>query len=128
MGRGGKGERGPTLPSQACHSQGMQPEQLVAPHTSGLVGMRTRAQLWGGDVIRGNRRGGGTTEQYAVRALKAGAAGYLTKHCLPEELVQAIRKVARGGRYASASLAEYLVVTLIEESDQPLHESLSMRS
>jgi DNA-binding NarL/FixJ family response regulator len=66
-------------------------------------------------------------EQYAVRALKAGAAGYLTKCCLPEELVQAIRKVARGGRYVSASLAEYLVVALTEESDHPLHESLSER-
>jgi DNA-binding NarL/FixJ family response regulator len=66
-------------------------------------------------------------DQYAVRALKAGAAGYLTKCCLPEELVQAIRKVARGGRYVSASLAEYLVVALTEESDHPLHESLSER-
>lgn len=66
-------------------------------------------------------------DQYAVRALKAGAAGYLTKCSLPGELVQAIRKVVRGGRYASASLAEYLVWALTEETEQPLHDCLSDR-
>ena len=47
-------------------------------------------------------------EQYAVRALRAGAAGYLTKDHSPEQLVEAIGKVMRGGRFVSASLAEKL--------------------
>jgi DNA-binding NarL/FixJ family response regulator len=66
-------------------------------------------------------------DQYAVRVLKAGAAGYLSKCSLPGELVQAIRKVVRGGRYASASLAEHLVLALTEETEHPLHERLSDR-
>ena len=47
-------------------------------------------------------------EQYAIRALKAGASGYLTKASAPEELISAIRKVSRGGKYISSSLAEKL--------------------
>ena len=47
-------------------------------------------------------------EQYAIRALKAGAAGYLTKESAPHELISAIRKISAGGRYISASLAEKL--------------------
>ena len=47
-------------------------------------------------------------EQYAVRALKAGASGYLTKESAPEELIEAIRKVSQGGKYISAALAESL--------------------
>lgn len=66
-------------------------------------------------------------DQYAMRAFKVGAAGYLTKSSLPEELVQAVRKVMRGGCYASASLAEHLVLALNEKTDQPLHECLSDR-
>ena len=66
-------------------------------------------------------------EQFAVRAFKAGAAGYLTKVSLPEELVLAIRKVVRGGRYASAPLTEHLLVTLGEKTDKPLHACLSDR-
>lgn len=66
-------------------------------------------------------------EQYAVRALKAGAAGYLSKTSLPEELVEAIRKVVRGGRYASPALAEYLLTVLTQESAEPRHACLSDR-
>ena len=47
-------------------------------------------------------------EQYAVRALKAGAAGYLTKESAPEELIRAMRKVSCGGKYVTSSLAEKL--------------------
>lgn len=65
--------------------------------------------------------------QYAIRAFKAGARGYLSKDRLPRELVEAIRKVSRGGRYVSASLAEQLVVEMNRASDQPLHDSLSDR-
>jgi len=66
-------------------------------------------------------------DQYAVRALRAGAAGYLTKDHSPEELVAAIRKVHRGGKYVSPSLAEKLAVGLeIGASSWP-HEQLSNR-
>jgi DNA-binding NarL/FixJ family response regulator len=51
-------------------------------------------------------------ERFAVRALKAGASGYLTKESAPDELCEAIRKVLRGGRYISPSLAELLADTL----------------
>ncbi|HWX53425.1 MAG TPA: response regulator transcription factor [Verrucomicrobiae bacterium] len=66
-------------------------------------------------------------EQYARRAFKAGAAGYITKDCPRAELVKAINKVAFGGRYVSARLAEKLVVDLERGSDRPPHEALSDR-
>lgn len=65
-------------------------------------------------------------EQYAVRALKVGAAGYLTKDSAPEEMVAAIRKVYRGGKYVSAALAERLA-GLLGSKDGALHELLSER-
>jgi len=66
-------------------------------------------------------------EQYAVRALRAGASGYLTKESAPEELVAAIRKVSTGGKYVSASLAERLA-SIVQEDGGPLpHETLSGR-
>jgi DNA-binding NarL/FixJ family response regulator len=65
-------------------------------------------------------------EQYAVRALKSGAAGCLTKHSVPGELVKAIRKAVAGGKYVSSSLAERLALDL-ETSERPLHETLSGR-
>lgn len=66
-------------------------------------------------------------EQYAKRALKAGAAGYLTKESVPEELKAAIRKVAAGGRYVSVGLAERLAFDLRRRADTPAHELLSDR-
>jgi DNA-binding NarL/FixJ family response regulator len=66
-------------------------------------------------------------EQYALRALRAGAAGYITKESAPEELSKAIRKVLSGGRYISPSLAERLATTLAGDTCRPLHESLSDR-
>lgn len=66
-------------------------------------------------------------EQYAVRALKAGAAGYLTKNAAAEELIGAIRKVAVGRKYVSPTLAENLVVALDQDSDKPPQENLSDR-
>jgi len=60
-------------------------------------------------------------EQYAIRALKAGASGYLTKDSAPEELISAIKKVASGGKYVSSSLAEKLVFDLEKSTgEQPL--------
>jgi two-component system, NarL family, invasion response regulator UvrY len=66
-------------------------------------------------------------EQFARRALKAGAAGYLTKESVPEELKVAVTKVVAGGRYVSATLAEKLAVDLREGADTPLYELLSDR-
>lgn len=65
-------------------------------------------------------------EQYAVRVIKAGASGYLTKDSAPEELVKALRRVVSGRKYISASLAERLADDL-ETSDKPPHENLSDR-
>jgi two-component system invasion response regulator UvrY len=66
-------------------------------------------------------------EQFAVRALRAGAAGYLTKQTAPEELLAAVRKVLRGGRYVSASLAERLASEIGGEGGKEPHETLSDR-
>ena len=65
-------------------------------------------------------------DQYGLRLIKAGAAGYLMKEGAPEELVLAIRKVNAGGKYVSASLAEKLVYQL-GALDKPPHENLSDR-
>lgn len=66
-------------------------------------------------------------EQYAVRLIKAGAAGYLTKESAPEMLVSAIRSVALGKRFISPSVAELLANELERDSDLPLHRALSDR-
>jgi two-component system invasion response regulator UvrY len=66
-------------------------------------------------------------EQFAIRALKAGASGYLTKDSAPAELVGAIKKVAEGGRYVSASLGEKLASQLTDDSDKEPHETLADR-
>ena len=64
---------------------------------------------------------------YAVRALKAGASGYLTKKSAPELLVTAIRQVASGHKYVSPTLAVKLADFIAEDSDRPPHETLSDR-
>ena len=66
-------------------------------------------------------------DQYAVRALRAGAAGYLTKDHSPEELADAVRRVHRGGKYVSATLAEKLASQLEESGERLPHELLSDR-
>ncbi|CAK0753346.1 two-component system, NarL family, invasion response regulator UvrY [Gammaproteobacteria bacterium] len=66
-------------------------------------------------------------EQFAVRAIKAGASGYLSKENAPSELVKAIRKVVGGGKYISLSLAETLAFGLDAAFDRPQHELLSDR-
>lgn len=66
-------------------------------------------------------------DQYAVRMLRAGAAGYLTKESAAEKLVEAIRRVAGGGKYMSAAVAETLLNRLDSNREGPLHEALSDR-
>jgi two-component system invasion response regulator UvrY len=66
-------------------------------------------------------------EQYAVRVLRAGAAGYLTKDSAPDELITAIRKVSMGGKYVTPTLAEKLASDLESGTERSLHETLSDR-
>lgn len=66
-------------------------------------------------------------DRFAIRALKAGAAGYLTKESAPDELVKAIRTVLTGRRYVSKALAEKLIDILSDEQDKLPHEQLSDR-
>ena len=66
-------------------------------------------------------------DQYALRTIRAGAAGYLNKESAPEELVQAILQVRKGGQYISASVADELVLHARQSSNLPLHKQLSDR-
>ena len=66
-------------------------------------------------------------DQYALRVLKAGASGYVTKASAPDELINAIRKVHRGGKYISPSIAEKLAFQLDANFEEMPHEALSDR-
>ena len=66
-------------------------------------------------------------EQYALRALKAGASGYLSKDTAPDELVKAVQKVLLGKKYISQSIAEKLANTFSSDASQHPHENLSDR-
>ncbi len=66
-------------------------------------------------------------EQYALRALKLGASGYLTKSTAAEELIAAVKKINAGGKYISSSLAESIALHLDKDFSKPLHDSLSTR-
>lgn len=66
-------------------------------------------------------------QQYAVRALKAGASGYLTKESAPEQLVSAIRRIAAGGAFVSPETAEQLALDVNKTAGGPPHTLLSDR-
>jgi DNA-binding NarL/FixJ family response regulator len=66
-------------------------------------------------------------DQFAVRVIRAGASGYMTKESAPEELVGAIKKVLAGGKHISSSLAEIMAAHLDVDTRLPAHESLSNR-
>ena len=66
-------------------------------------------------------------QQYAVRAIRAGASGYLTKESASTQLVDALRKVAAGGAFISAEVAQQLALGAQPNADGPLHETLSDR-
>ena len=66
-------------------------------------------------------------DQYAIRALKNGASGYLTKDSVPDELVAALKKISQGGKYITLSIAERLSSILLPDSDKQPHEILSDR-
>jgi DNA-binding NarL/FixJ family response regulator len=66
-------------------------------------------------------------EQYAVRVIKAGAAGYLSKNVAPKELVGAVQRLLLGRMFISPSIAEQLALGMLNDSDKALHEMLSDR-
>ena len=66
-------------------------------------------------------------DQYALRALKSGASGYLTKEAATAELIGAIHKISNGGKYISASMAETLAFAIESDSEKLPHEKLSNR-
>jgi DNA-binding NarL/FixJ family response regulator len=66
-------------------------------------------------------------DQYALRALKAGASGYLNKSCLPEQIIEAVIKVAKGGKYITLELAEKMANALDPHIVEARHELLSNR-
>jgi two-component system invasion response regulator UvrY len=66
-------------------------------------------------------------DQYAVRAIRAGAGGYLTKEAASEKLLDAIRKITTGGRFITPDLAERLATELTDSTEGPPHASLSDR-
>lgn len=66
-------------------------------------------------------------EQYALRAIKYGASGYITKSSASDELIEAIRKISKGGTYISSAIAERLLFSIKDNSEKHLHEKLSDR-
>ena len=66
-------------------------------------------------------------DQFAVRVLKAGASGYMTKESAPEELVVAVKKILSGGRHISSALGEIMAAHLTLNTNRPPHELLSNR-
>lgn len=68
-----------------------------------------------------------TEEQYALRVLKAGASGFLTKESAADQLIEAVQKVAKGGQYVSDAVAERLIFGLRVDTEKPLHKTLSDR-
>ena len=65
--------------------------------------------------------------QYAIRALKSGASGYLPKSTLPTELITAVRRAAAGKKYITSSLAEILATDFEQPDEKPIYQSLSDR-
>lgn len=65
--------------------------------------------------------------QYAVRALRTGAAGYMTKETAPQELIRGLRRILQGGKYVSETLAEKLAIDVSGQSDRKPHDLLSDR-
>jgi len=66
-------------------------------------------------------------DQIALRVVRLGASGFMTKDTIPEELVKAIKKISKGGKYLSEELAEELVFNIYKDYEKPLHENLSDR-
>ncbi|MCS6303220.1 MAG: response regulator transcription factor [Nitrospira sp.] len=100
---------------------------LTMPGRSGLEGLRELKRLFPHLPILVLSMH--PDDQFAVRVLRAGGSGYLTKESAPQELVQAIKVVSRGGKYITPKAAELLASHVHQQGDheQPLHSSLSDR-
>jgi len=112
---------------EACACQGFDLMLLDVslPGRSGLdllIDLRTRCPLLPVLMLSMHHE-----EQFARRAFKAGAAGYITKSSIGGALVEAVKKILAGGRYVSPELAESLAASLGHESSEPAHETLSAR-
>jgi two-component system, NarL family, invasion response regulator UvrY len=66
-------------------------------------------------------------DQFALRSIKSGASGYLTKDAAPAELIKALNKILNGGKYINEQIAELLADDFERDSNKPLHENLSDR-
>jgi two-component system invasion response regulator UvrY len=98
---------------------------ITLPGKSGLDLLKELKAEWPGLPVL--VLSGHTEDQFAVRVLKAGAGGYVTKESAPEELAKAIRKVLAGGRYVSPALAEKLALGVDKDPTRAPHETLSDR-
>jgi len=98
---------------------------ISLPDKSGLEVLQTVKERW--PAINVLMLSMMPQEQYAIRALKMGASGYLTKDTASEELLIAVKKVSEGGKYISTSLAEGLALNLDKENDAMKHNILSGR-
>lgn len=129
-------EFGPVTFGEACNSQELMEAirkqewdililDITMPGKSGLDALKEIRQIRPGlPVLVLSMH---PEDQFAVRVLKAGAAGYMTKERAPEELISAIKKALAGGKYVSSSLAERLAFNLEEEGEKTPHEMLSDR-
>ncbi len=98
---------------------------ITLPGRSGLEVLQSVKQKWPStNVLMLSMH---PQEQYAIRALKLGASGYLTKDAASEELLEAVQKVAKGGKYISHSLAENLALHVGSDEYQQKHDILSVR-
>lgn len=98
---------------------------ITMPGRDGLSLLRDIRSKWPGIAVLMLTMHPG--DLYAVRTLRGGAAGYLTKDSVPEELIKAIRRVVSGARYIPPGLAESLAATFVTDGDRAPHESLSDR-
>ena len=98
---------------------------ISLPDKSGLEVLQTVKERW--PAINVLMLSMMPQEQYAIRALKMGASGYLTKDTASEELLLAVKKVSEGGKYISSSLAEGLALNLEKENYAMKHNILSGR-
>lgn len=98
---------------------------ISMPGKSGLDGLKQVRERWPKTAVL--MLSMYPEDQYAVRSVKAGAAGYLHKNSPPETVIEAIRTVARGKKYITPELAEQLATHLSQGDERPVHETLSDR-
>lgn len=98
---------------------------ITLPERNGLEILQSIKQKW--PLVNVLMLSMHPQEQYAIRALKLGASGYLTKDTASEELLLAVKKISAGGKYISLSLAENLAYHFDEDATKLKHEALSNR-